>query len=85
MPDKFINAHNLSPLIGLAYNTVNKDLTLFDNYAVQDGKRYYYRFNFYFLDALCRFYAEKAKKANKKYRKNYLNAVKNLKKIMKKL
>lgn len=83
--DRKINARELSELIGLSYTTLIKDLCLFDDFTVQYKKRYLYRYNYYFLEALYNFYSVKIKKTSVKYKPNYRKVLKNLKNIMKKL
>ena len=83
MAEKLITAKQLGKLIGLSSSTMNVQLAIFNKYMVQNGARYFYKLNYYFLRDLKKFYEKKMKKTrNQIHSVKYYKIIFNIKKLM---
>lgn len=82
MSEKLITSRVLSVLLNLAPTTMDSHLGRFSQYMVQKGGRYYYKYTYYFLRDLKRFYEKKMFNCNSINYEKFNNIITILDKLM---
>lgn len=82
--EKLIFAKELSTILGLSITTMNTQLANFGKYLIVKGGRYYYKYNYYFLRDLKKYYQKRAKSCNVVNSIKYYKIIQKLEELIKK-